>query len=492
MKIQFIKICFVAFFSLTFTKSYLNAQEITVTEAERLSNDITHFDILGKIGEKIMLFKYGRNYFEINAFDSNDMELIWSRDINFKTKRPLMNEMILTKGGAIAFYSVKQSGTHKLYAQPLTTKFKLKGEPILVNESGNRNAIYRVNHNISRNFFVVEVIDKSALNGNENIEVLLLDSSLKQVGNTQVENNNNWRFKNSLIGLNGELFLISERKQTGLFADEDLIRTLKINTLVEGKSSELKYQKPDTLFAEYKAELNHTSSQLILGGTFSNNDSKLPNGYFFTTFNYAINNGDLAVFSETFEKLPNDLRTQTARKSILGNKNRLKELKFQKMIPRTDGGVLLIGELFTRSVISIGTGGNISTDLFAGRSNQTTSFSHDDMIIISLNPAGEVEWTEVLRKEQYSEDDDGHFSSFGVFNTKDKIDLIFNEEVEYSSPVSSFSLSENGASKINTLFNSDKYDILISPRFAKQVAKNELIIPAYTSRNYFVLVQLIY
>ncbi len=474
------------FVAILFLSVPTQAQKVKMTSPERLSNDITHFDILGKVNGNVLLYKYGRNYFEVNAFDSKSLDLSWSKEIRFKSKRMNMLEMILTKQGALAFYSERQNGQHNLKVQPLDKQFRLKGEPLLVNESDNKGIIYRINHSANRDYFAIEIIDKEGIN-NQNIEIVLMDVNMQKNNAVQIVNENNWRFRQTHIGLNGEVFLISDKRQTGLFSDEGLTKGIKINKLIDGVLTEQVIKHRDTLIAGYETELDLINNLLLVSGTYSTGNDRIPKGYFFSKVSF-----DDSALDISYAKLPELLKTQTTRRSLLGQKTRLDELEFRKVIPRSDGGALLIGELYNRSVVSNSTTGNIHTDLFAGRSAQTESYSYDDMVVLSIEPDGSLEWSDVMRKSQYSEDDDGHFSSFGVMNLKNRIHLIFNEQVEYITPVSSFGVSEQGSGGIKTLFNSEKYDILMSPRHAKQVGKNEMIIPAYTTRNYFVLVQLTY
>lgn len=468
-----------------------NAQELQTTTPERLSNEITHFDILGKVNGNILLFKYGRNYFEVNAFDSEDLDLSFSKEIRFKHKRANMLELILTNNGALAFYSVRQNGEHNLMVQPLDQQFKLKGEPLIVNKTDKKNIIYRITHSANRNFYAAEIINRVGTI-NQEIEVFVLDKNLTKIGNITIQNENGWRFKESLLGLNGELFLVSDRKQTGLFADESLIRSIKINALINGVAEENVLNEQNRLFTDFKSKLDLVNSELIIAGIFNKSTNDTPDGYFYTRLAYADSLAFNTKRAITFEEFPQNFRFQTTRKTLLGQRNRLDELVIREIVPRSDGGAILIGELYNEITSNNIATPNIQTDLFAGRPMQTESFNYDDMVALCIAPNGDLEWTEVLRKAQYSEDDSGHFSSFGIMNFKNSIELLFNEEIEYITPVRSFQLSKGGSADINTLFSSDKYDILMSPRHAKQVAKNEIVIPAYTNRNYFVLVQLVY
>ena len=77
-----------------------------------------------------------------------------------------------------------------------------------------------------------------------------------------------------------------------------------------------------------------------------------------------------------------------------------------------DGGVILIGErtrMFER--------GGTSRNYIDGISRFMVDYYFDDLLITSIHPSGEIHWKTILHKKQYSQDDNGIYSSYFLFKT---------------------------------------------------------------------------
>ena len=106
------------------------------------------------------------------------------------------------------------------------------------------------------------------------------------------------------------------------------------------------------------------------------------------------------------------------------------------------------------------------------------TFQYNDIIAFSINAAGNLEWNSIMRKKQYSEEDNGFNSSFVCVNLKDQLRFIFPEDISFSSDINEFTLKSNGAFKKHMLFEQEDKDVFLVPKLGKQVALNEVLIPS--------------
>jgi hypothetical protein len=83
-----------------------------------------------------------------------------------------------------------------------------------------------------------------------------------------------------------------------------------------------------------------------------------------------------------------------------------------------------------------------------------------------------------MRKKQQSEDDNGFNSSFAFMNEKDRVHLLYLDEISSSGAVNEYKLSSKGNADRAVLFSQDDKDIFLIPKLYKQVAPNELVIPS--------------
>ncbi|HNI45133.1 MAG TPA: hypothetical protein PK230_10595, partial [Chitinophagales bacterium] len=127
-------------------------------------------------------------------------------------------------------------------------------------------------------------------------------------------------------------------------------------------------------------------------------------------------------------------------------------------------------------------------------SGRTIGFSvnyyNEDVFSFSLQPDGSLLWANVVQKKQYSEDDDAIYSSFGLMNRRHSVDLLFNQEINYSTPIVGGAVSSSGSYKMVNLMSKQDLGILLSLRNGKQVSAEEYVVPSFTRRGDFMLAKI--
>ncbi|MDZ7848739.1 MAG: hypothetical protein U5L96_19525 [Owenweeksia sp.] len=57
----------------------------------------------------------------------------------------------------------------------------------------------------------------------------------------------------------------------------------------------------------------------------------------------------------------------------------------------------------------------------------TTYYVHNDIIVINVNPDGEIAWLSHVPKTQITTDDGGYYSSYLMMVEKDRINFVYND-----------------------------------------------------------------
>jgi hypothetical protein len=83
-----------------------------------------------------------------------------------------------------------------------------------------------------------------------------------------------------------------------------------------------------------------------------------------------------------------------------------------------------------------------------------------------------------MHKKQYSQDDDGIYSSFFVFKTASSLRFLFNDEIKYENTVSEYVLRGNGRFDRNSLMSTENLKLRLRFRDAMQIDANTLLIPS--------------
>jgi len=103
---------------------------------------------------------------------------------------------------------------------------------------------------------------------------------------------------------------------------------------------------------------------------------------------------------------------------------------------------------------------------------------YDDLFVISIHPTGETHWKKVLHKRQYSQDDEGAYSSYFLLKTPTNLRLLYNDEIKHENTVSEYVLRGDGQFDRNSVLSTESQKLKLRFKDALQVASNELIVPS--------------
>ncbi len=215
---------------------------------------------------------------------------------------------------------------------------------------------------------------------------------------------------------------------------------------------------------DLRMELDEINQKIALVGLYSEINSTSSAGIFFANFNKEEKR--IQKFTESFKaKFLNE---------FLGERtvNRGTELInyfIDRIVLRTDGGVILIAE---SNYITESTNYNSYYQLY------TTSYTYhyDNILVFSINPDGKIDWEQIIRKNQVSEDDGAFYSSYILSIDADKVNFVYNKFIRKSADIMSFSVSNLGVSEEKTLAKETE-NLLIMPGGGKQISSDQIIIP---------------
>lgn len=150
-----------------------------------------------------------------------------------------------------------------------------------------------------------------------------------------------------------------------------------------------------------------------------------------------------------------------------------------RIIPRSDGGEIIIAEAAYLSEYSV-------FDYFTQTYNRRIEYHYDNILIISLNEDASLDWSQVIRKNQTTLDDDGLFSSFCMMVNAEDLLFLYNGEIGRHNEIKGQTIDARG--QISSLrFNLNGDNVLLLPRSGKQISSNVIIVPAVTKKKLFLL-----
>ncbi len=165
------------------------------------------------------------------------------------------------------------------------------------------------------------------------------------------------------------------------------------------------------------------NNELLCGGFYRGSNKSGSTGAFFVKIDRTsrtMTHQSLQEFNAEF--VAQDLKKGAAKKALKadeGSRNAgVPSLLSQELIPREDGGLVLVGEQYYL----------VTTTTSNGQGGQTTrtSYHYDDIIVVNIDPSGNIEWTEKVPKRQAS-GADGYFLSYTSMVKDDKVYFVFND-----------------------------------------------------------------
>jgi len=215
--------------------------------------------------------------------------------------------------------------------------------------------------------------------------------------------------------------------------------------------------------------MNHT---LIAAGYYSEKLFTRANG----TFYLKAPLGDPRSAMIKFYSFDNTL-LETVEGKNKRQKKFLSEIRVKELIPRRDGGVLIVGEKFKRLDSSIPTATQQNRQL-GGFTPFTSDYFFDDIFIVSHHPDGGLHWTNFFYKRQYSKNDRGVFSSYYVMKTPSQLRFLFNDEIIQNTTVSTYNVQPDGEYDRKALLNANFQNIKLRFISSKQVSASEVVVPS--------------
>src|ERR1051325_6221759 len=121
--------CFLVIFSLLSFTSF--SQTISYSVPKKLPARTPEFRILGKNKEGVLVYKYGKSNYDVEAF-GNKLNSHWEKSISFKYPEADVKRMVIYPEKTLAFYLSDQKGTDILFAEKWNSKFTGDGSAVAV------------------------------------------------------------------------------------------------------------------------------------------------------------------------------------------------------------------------------------------------------------------------------------------------------------------------------------------------------------------------
>lgn len=449
------------------------AQQTIYSKYEDFDIRSGEFSVVGKAGNKLYVYRGSAEGYYMDAYNDK-MERLATVILDFLPRKSFGTKFIVYEGKILVFYQTTEGGDIVQYGVVLDDRGRMKSKPVKIDEVksqflGGRSGLF--NYAVSNDKEMIAIYGVGLKGNKLDARITWIDTGLhkQSVSRVSFEGDNNLAFGEGVITNDGKFYLPAYTP----YGSRDYADRVWMLSLAMGGKSFTPAELPlNGLFASGTyMELSKSDNRIYLGGFYSDRKNGNFEGIIFSY--YDIQSGDF----KDFKHIPfsEKIRIATGERNM---KRAFNDYGVRQLIVRNDGGFVMISESFyvsTRSNYSSGFG--YYSWYYPTMSSNVTEYNYGDILAISCNGDGKPEWSEFIRKNQYSQQDGGQFSSYALINTGGAIGFLFNDFNLKRSAIKVVSLDADGQTNVITLpgVGAGAPDWL--PKSGKQVSANEFVVP---------------
>jgi len=462
--------------------TYTFAQVVTISEDLTLRTDVA-YEIIGKMKGQHLLLLDKENSFFVHAYDE-ELKMSWDKELELEKRRP---ELLGTTSNSKHFFVAYQ---HRWKGETILKVHQYDAGANLVDTATVKNFGFMF---ATPNFQIIRSEDRSkVLIFNEEtdgkIEAVSFDlNEMKTLWHVtfQPENLLFSRDESQIVVDNkGKMYFIVLKSNFRSKSKEHHYEIFHYNGSAKSVG-QYKIPVQEKLTYDVYFECDNLNNQLVAGGLYGEKNLAWAKGYFLLQIP-EDHPEDHKIYFHEFE---DELVTNYLEKDAPTKNKGIFETEIQELVVRRDGGILMIVERVKTSQRNYGTA---TASSYYSRSLGNVvglmDYYYEHMLVISIHPDGKQHWANVLRKKQYSQDDNAAFSSYFLLKTPGSLHFIFNDEIKEENTVSEYNVQGNGSFERNSVMSTERQRLRLRFQEAMQIGTQEFLVPS-ERRNRLKLVR---
>lgn len=498
--------CFLAF--LLAMGFISQAQRIKYTEPDRDDQRSTNFEIIGKVGGNILIYKNNRYKHVITVLDQ-DMKQKSLEELTYLSDRVFNVDFLPFANFSYMFYQYQRRNIVYCMAAKLDADGKKMGDSILLDTTdvsyAVNNKIYSFMHSEDR-----QKIMFVKVNGKDErshiVTSVLFNQNLELIEKERVRINMPDRgdyVTEFSVNNKGDLHFL---RAWG--TQNDNITKLSICSKIVGVTgiqiNELTLAQQMYL-DDVKLKEDNLNQKTIITSFYS----KKRRGDIEGLYSYVWDNATQKADSYSTNVFNDDFRFNA--KGDATTKMAFNDYYIKHIVVKKDGGYVVTAQAEYTSTRGTGNGfnrwdyfgGNMwnandfysfgaSPFLYAspwnmwggGRMNNfnVTRYYSDNVAIMSFDNTGKMIWSNVIYKSQFDDNTDMNIG-FGMYNAGNQIHFLFNQNEKRQSFLTDQSITPDGQVIRNATLKDLDRGFEFLPRYTKQIGIKQIIVPCMY-RNY--------
>lgn len=455
------------------------SQVITVSDEISLKTEFL-YDILGKVGENILVVRDGVNEFDVHAFNEN-MSTTWIAEEELDSRRSRIINIVPQPDRFHVVYSDEWRDTMAIKVREYNAKVNVTfTDTLLIIKKGLIRPKFRFVKSEDRNIFLMTEVENDKI-----ISAFAYDLRQRKLlwsGNFEFgQMNFHEEYRKTLITNDGTMYVVFEKDNFRHRKEQhsmEVFRFDQYSTVFTQTSIPL----PDFITYDAYFKYDNINHHLLVIGLYSDRNTGNTDGI----YHAILNDNNLSDFRVSTLSYDDELIADFHGK-YNPKRESLYNLDVQDLVLRDDGGVLLLAEE-NKEYERLAYGGRRD---YYGSTRFSVDYYYEDLVLISIHEDGSSHWQKLLPKRQYSNDDEAVYSSYFLFKNPSYLRILYNDEIRNDNTVSEYILNGKGDITRRSLMSTDNQRLRLQIKNAIQISANELVVPSVRGKK-LKLVRLVY
>jgi hypothetical protein len=456
----------------------VQAQNIFYSREQKFTFQNGDFSVVGWCGDRLYAYRASKEGFYLDAYNDS-MRLLATVALDFFPKKIYETKFYTTDDQIIVLYQAVQNNHVVQYAARLDSKARMLQKPLALDSvkmswfSGDKKYYSSVMSGDKSKIMVFGM-------GNRRdhklvFNTILLESASLNVlakGEPFIQADNDFSLGQSLLANDGTLYMSAYNGEgsKNYSGDAWLFRLSSDGSQFNNIPLPLGTNYISGMFVK----LNEITNDVYIAAMYSEKRSGNLDGVVYGLYSPANN-----AFS-SFKVIPFDEQLRNATDDR-NKKKAFNDYEVRNLIVKNDGGFILILENFyvTTRTTSYGNGLGYYYSWYNNTyaTTSTREYHYGDVLTIDYDIDGNRKWHNFIRKEQYSQEDGGMFSSYALLNSGGSLVFLYNDFNTSKSTLNLAAVDVDGKLQMKKMNPGRNEGMDWIPRSGKQTDLRELMIP---------------
>jgi hypothetical protein len=440
------------------------------------------YELIGRLRDRVLVFRDRYDDFVVQAFDAQ-MHLSWSKDLNDLDRRGMQVIAVIPgRNDFSVVYQMRRRGHTILRVHKYDPGANLI-DSMMLKDYGERLFVTPVLDYVQSDDRNCIVVYNTAERNRIEASCFLLDK-MKLLWDTThlvAETTDAFEDRQPELALSntGSFFWLTEKNNHKGKLDK---HELNIRRFDPAGIHENQVPLGPYLTVNSKFIFDNLNNCLSGAGLWSEKGGDRVNGAFYFSSTPGSELTQVLHYEPFDEKFIAILKQKGGGDDSRG----IADTELRELLLRQDGGIIMVVERYRETLQGAAAG----QGFFHDGMRTIVNYYYDDVFLVAFQPNGQTQWQTALHKKQYSQDDDGTFSSYFLLRNVDKMRFLFNDEIKYENTCSEYVVNPIGDFDRNSLLNTINQGLRLRFRDSLQLNASECIVPSeYRGRLRLVLLR---